>query len=179
MSNSRSASNERRRKRYLASGNCSNCGKRPPSAGMITCQQCRDVRKSYLEVRRSRSLCTGCGSREKVSGRHCGSCAIKLRYRNKRKRDAIKDQVFLAYGGYRCSCPGCDVTEKDFLTIDHVDGGGLKHRRVIGVSNLYRWLRRNNFPPGFQVLCFNCNQSKGRRGGSGICAHLRNRGPDE
>jgi hypothetical protein len=30
-------------------------------------------------------------------------------------------------------------------------------------------LRNNNYPPGFQVLCLNCNRSK--HFGSGACAH--------
>ena len=52
----------------------------------------------------------------------------------------------------------------EFLQIDHIDGGGTKHRREIGVGMLYKWLRRNNYPAGFQTLCANCNFAKGRYG---------------
>ncbi|MDP9489573.1 MAG: hypothetical protein M3P28_05185 [Thermoproteota archaeon] len=47
-------------------------------------------------------------------------------------------------------------------------GGGRRHRdelkKMIGYrgnSALYRWLRDNKFPEGFQVLCMNCNWVKG------------------
>jgi hypothetical protein len=34
------------------------------------------------------------------------------------------------------------------------------------------WLRRNKFPSGYQVLCHNCNFSKGH---VGICPHEKER----
>ena len=62
-----------------------------------------------------------------------------------------------------CAC--CDEKEYQFLTIDHVDNDGAEHRKLIGLrgrgGNIYHWLKRNGFPPGFQVLCYNCNCSKG------------------
>ena len=33
----------------------------------------------------------------------------------------------------------------------------------------YKWLRKNGFPPGFQVLCMNCQH--GKRMCRGICPH--------
>ncbi|MEK6880755.1 MAG: hypothetical protein AABY22_14145, partial [Nanoarchaeota archaeon] len=50
-----------------------------------------------------------------------------------------------------------------FLTIDHINGGGHQHRRDRdpGVKSIYLWLQRNNYPPGFQTLCWNCNCGKG------------------
>jgi len=33
---------------------------------------------------------------------------------------------------------------------------------------MYKWLVANDFPPGFQVLCANCNMAKDRPGG---CPH--------
>lgn len=83
------------------------------------------------------------------------------------KHLALRDEVFAAYGGYRCVCPGCDVTIPEFLTIDHIHGGGRQHRREIN-SPFYRWLKRNGYPAGFRVLCFNCNAA---RGFYGTCPH--------
>jgi hypothetical protein len=80
-------------------------------------------------------------------------------------------EVFAAYGN-KCAC--CPETEPKFLSIDHIDGAGNQHRlEVFGNKNVaglrfYSWLRRNNFPPGFQLLCFNCNLAKGHWG---ICPH--------
>lgn len=53
----------------------------------------------------------------------------------------------------------------ELLTIDHVNGGGNAHRKVIGrgSKDFYRWLKRNNYPPGFQALCGSCNLAKAGR----------------
>ena len=100
---------------------------------------------------------------------------FKARYRR------LKDDVFNAYGGYRCSC--CGETEPLFLTIDHVDDDGSDHRRKMSPDGdyrsatgykTYRWLENHGFPPGFQVLCANCNHGRFRNGG--ICPHKRSEG---
>ncbi len=81
----------------------------------------------------------------------------------------IKREVINYYGG-KCSC--CGESILDFLAIDHIDGGGCQHRREIGIKNgtaFYSWLRRNNYPKEFQVLCHNCNYSKFIN--KGICIH--------
>lgn len=83
----------------------------------------------------------------------------------------LRAEVFAAYGGNRCAC--CGETEPMFLTIDHVENDGAKMRREgvhsRGGTQFYQWLRKNGFPPGFQVLCMNCNLGKHRNGG--ICPH--------
>lgn len=89
-------------------------------------------------------------------------------------REKVKMDVFLHYcgGDIRCMCAGCDVIEVRFLCIDHVDGGGRKHRKdesIVSSLGIYGWLRRNGYPKGFQVLCYNCNAAKGA---SGECPHI-------
>ena len=69
-------------------------------------------------------------------------------------------------GEIQCSC--CGEKEIKFLCIDHIDGGGTKHRKSIGKSNTYMWLKKNNYPKGFQVLCANCNMAKRE---NEICPH--------
>jgi hypothetical protein len=80
-----------------------------------------------------------------------------LAYRYAQKMDALD-----AYGGPRCAC--CGETLFEGLTIDHISGEGADHRRKIGdavIGNtIYRWLKRNSYPPGFQVLCGTCNIAK-------------------
>ena len=66
-------------------------------------------------------------------------------------------EVINHYGG-RCAC--CFENELKFLGIDHINGNGNEHRRQIK-SNIYTWLRKNKWPDGFQILCHNCNLSKG------------------
>ena len=85
-------------------------------------------------------------------------------------RKETKDVVFNAYGGYICAC--CGETEKRFLTIDHIDGGGNKHRKETGMKSgneFYIWLRLQGFPAGYQVYCYNCNL--GKRHNNNVCPH--------
>ena len=48
----------------------------------------------------------------------------------------------------------CGFDDMRALSIDHINGGGNKHRKK--VKNFYSWLIRNDFPDGYQVLCMNC-----------------------
>lgn len=89
-------------------------------------------------------------------------------------RKKLKDEVFNAYGGHRCAC--CGETESCFLELDHINGDGCKHRRLLSGKNVggshmvvYYHLRKNGFPPGYQILCANCNVGKHRN--KGICPH--------
>lgn len=46
------------------------------------------------------------------------------------------------------------------LTIDHLGGGGSEHRRKTRYWSFYKWLARQGFPRGYQVLCMNCQMIK-------------------
>lgn len=46
------------------------------------------------------------------------------------------------------------------LTIDHLEGGGVKHRKETRYWSFYKWLARQGYPTGFQVLCMNCQMIK-------------------
>lgn len=91
--------------------------------------------------------------------------------RARRINAALRAQVFAAYGGHICAC--CGETDAMFLTIDHVANDGAEMRRNgthgRGGTAFYQWLRKSGFPPGFQVLCMNCNIGKHRNGG--VCPH--------
>jgi len=95
--------------------------------------------------------------------------------RSKKYRDKLKAKAFCRYGGYVCAC--CGETEEAFLAIDHINGGDTQHRKEIakqgfGGNGIYYWLRKNNYPKGFQVLCHNCNW--GKYVNNGICPHKEN-----
>jgi hypothetical protein len=47
-----------------------------------------------------------------------------------------------------------EITNK---VIDHKNNDGYAHRKVVRGSSFYAWLKRNNYPKGFQILCHNCN----------------------
>lgn len=86
----------------------------------------------------------------------------------------VKADVMANYGG-RCVC--CGEHRLVFLTIDHVDGGGTRHRITAGRgTQFYRWLVRNLYPAGYQVLCHNCNFARMR---GGVCPHILERQESE
>ena len=60
-----------------------------------------------------------------------------------------------------CACIGCGVKHIEFLTLDHMFG-----RKSMGSvfdttgDKLWRRLKRDSYPVGMQVLCWNCNSAK-------------------
>ena len=63
-------------------------------------------------------------------------------------------------------------SERLFLEVDHVNGGGAKHYREHTAIAVYNDLIRAGFPSTFQLLCSNCNRGRQRNGG--ICPHVEN-----
>ena len=91
--------------------------------------------------------------------------------RGKVYRDGLKILVFTHYSKGRPKCNCCREKCVQFLSIDHIKGDGAAHRRkVSGGARLYKWLRDNGFPKGYQVLCFNCNFAKHA---FGACPHKK------
>lgn len=93
----------------------------------------------------------------------------KRRKYNVTWRWKLRKEIIIEYGGM-CKC--CGETIPEFLQIDHINNDGYKMRKEKKESsggNLYRWLKKNNFPKDrFQLLCSNCNFAKGHFGG---CPH--------
>ena len=85
------------------------------------------------------------------------------KYKEKMKQQKI--EAFDHYCGQICCW--CGENDFDVLSIDHINNDGNIHRKSgnKGISNIYRWLKDNNYPEGFQVLCNNCNWIKYRNGG--------------
>ncbi len=110
--------------------------------------------------------------REEILARTKAYTAANREKQRAWQRDANKrrkDRVYAAYGGYICQC--CGVTEPSFLSLDHIEGNGGKHRKAVGGNGpvMHAWIIKNNFPPIFQVLCMNCNLARHLNGG--ICPH--------
>ena len=75
--------------------------------------------------------------------------------RNRRQKQRL--EVITYYGG---KCNKCGFTDIRALQIDHINGGGTKHKKEIKTFDLCHWIIRNKYPKGFQVLCANCNWVK-------------------
>ena len=163
--------------------------------GAKACQRCRDWRrkwkKKYREERpasstkkRSGKKCSrsDCQNVADEGYRRCKRCRDQqkeyedsvrpqLRERHNKHYQQVKGETFAHYGGPKCEC--CGEEHIEFLSIDHIEGDGASHRATANGSarngkNLYYWLKKNGFPPGFRVLCMNCNFSLGHHG---YCPH--------
>jgi hypothetical protein len=143
---------------------------------------------------RKPKICERCGQsfmRKSGNGKYCPPCREeKLRqweneshhrnpehYRAKNRRAAVKlrtkfkQMVVVYYSNGKGACVCCGETQLEFLSIDHINNDGREdrqqHKSWVG-SQFYYWLVRNNFPPGYQIMCLNCNVSRGRHG---VCVH--------
>jgi hypothetical protein len=78
------------------------------------------------------------------------------KYRDKYRSD-LKLEVLSHYSNNTICCAFCGYSDIRALSIDHVEGNGCEHRRKDkSAYAIYNWLKQNNFPSGFQVLCMNC-----------------------
>ena len=64
-------------------------------------------------------------------------------------------------GAMKCAC--CGEKNIEFLSINHLEGGGIAHQEKLRKkgTTLYAWLIKKHFPEGYNVLCFNCNHAQG------------------
>ena len=71
--------------------------------------------------------------------------------------------VIFHYSKGTMACVRCGFSDIRALVLDHINGGGTEHRREMGNGiNVWLWLARHGFPPGYQILCANCNAIKAR-----------------
>lgn len=151
---------------------CSICGKNTGHINdgnkLILCETCKDK-------------CRACGITLTSENRHeknriCVQCNKHLGKVTSEKRRATnisyyqeavnksklktKLQVFENYSDGKITCNRCGYNDIRALSVDHIDGSGNKHYNKKGIKMsgqaLYQWLKNNNFPPGYQILCLNC-----------------------
>lgn len=75
---------------------------------------------------------------------------------HKRRNERYREEMFSNYGDH-CVC--CNEIIKGFLTIDHINLDGQRHRRELGTGlNFLVSLKRLGWPKaGLRILCMNCN----------------------
>jgi hypothetical protein len=118
--------------------------------------------KSLVIARKLLGICVICGKNPpEESFDRCVSCGKNYRDYAKDWRFKLKLETINRYGG-TCIC--CGESRIEFLTIDHMDNNGAEHRKEIksagGVAGFYSWLKKNNWPEEYQILCWNCNSAK-------------------
>lgn len=97
--------------------------------------------------------------------------------RQKEIRDDLKMDVFSYYSKIQSNsdipcCRCCGLTSHmAFLGLDHIAGRKkmdfelelvkLGYSSKMKSTSLLKWIKKNNFPNTFQILCHNCNFAKG------------------
>ncbi len=113
------------------------------------CKVCHRIYVNKYDSKNSKS--------KRIKEKHWIMQNRELHLKNKKEyRARVRKQAIEKYGG-KCKC--CGETNLVFLAMDHINGGGSKHLRTIKYQIAF-WLRKNNYPDGFQVLCHNCNMAK-------------------
>lgn len=134
-----------------------------------------------IQVVNTTKICSKCKTEKPNTNEHFVSMGPKKKFRlsshcktchnqaSKNRHAALKLKALQHYSGSMIpSCACCHATELEFLTFDHINGGGSQHRKT--VKDMAWWLNKEGFPPGFRVLCLNCN---GALGFYGYCPHQR------
>jgi hypothetical protein len=144
-----------RRKREL----CPHCGG-PATAGKVRCARCRAARVAAQRRRVARKMAAGmcrCGRPRVPHRMSCPACTQSRKAATARYLTGLKAAAIAHYGG-RCAC--CGESTPEFMTFDHVRGGGSAHRAKDPTANrMPLWLKSHRYPKGFRLLCANCNQA--------------------
>jgi hypothetical protein len=123
---------------------------------------CRDCKAEYKRAWWKKNPEKGReGRRKNYAKNRENEIAVVIRRNRQLRREAMD-----AYGGPVCAC--CGEAEERFLAIDHMNNDGFKYPKSVR-SGLCKWLKQEGYPPGYQVLCHNCNLGKHLNGG--ICPH--------
>lgn len=177
---SRKQEHQRRKDNRL----CIACSQPNKDSKFFKCLRCiklERINRANRGHKRIRSgLCAKCGKRKlastskflcqyhlnKENDRCRGNKHRHAQYRVWRQR--LKLEVLQHYSGHghpHCKC--CGENNQLCLTLDHTNTDGAKHRRQVGSTYIYPWIKKHGFPKGFAVLCFTCNHARFLNGG--IC----------
>lgn len=172
---------------YTYKDSCDECGE--PYFAVASGQRFCDVicKGNFIEKQTLQNrACKKCGEKDpekfyKLSDSKCKKCTLfeskiwrqnnpEIVRRSERKKWKNIRKKAIEFYGNKCEC--CGESRYEFLALDHINGGGNRHKKQLkeeGISIWY-WLQRNNYPSGFRVLCHNCNQSMGAWG---YCPHQK------
>lgn len=167
---------KRKYRDYIDNGICPTCKSKPAKPGIVLCEKCQQLRltperrakqtalvTAYKEKHKKLGLCERCSNPRLNGLTECFECRRKI----VEKRHRIKRELLTLYGG-ACAC--CGEYTIEFLSIDHVNRDGGKERKEgFRLWHLLdRYKETGVIDSSYQILCMNCNFSKGIHG---YCPH--------
>ena len=128
-----------------------------------TCTSCfRSYGKNYYKKSKEALLLKTPKSRSKSNNKYITPNTKTQQERKKLIQKyrylQIRNTVIAKYSDNTCKI--CGENDLEVLTIDHIHDNGANHRKIMKNKNIYEWLKSENYPDGYQVLCFNCNCTK-------------------
>lgn len=135
------------------------------------CKKCVAIRhKAYLDRNKSKTTA--------YRTKYIKDNWVHIRKQRRDWRRQVRVIVLTHYSGGKPKCDCCGIDHIEFLCIDHIDGGGRKHNISLNRRSIYVWLKNQEYPSGYRVLCHNCNMSRGLYG---YCPHTHHaeKIPDE
>ena len=140
-----------------------------PKISLESIEQVLELRKqgkSYKEIGYLLGISTSSAYSRRMSKTKRKILSKKYNERNKEQRHekAVKwryecrSKVLTHYGGGELACVACGEARLPCLSIDHINGGGHRHRKSTGLHGtyFYSWLINQGYPEGYQTLCMNC-----------------------
>ena len=94
-------------------------------------------------------------------------CTEKQKQYMRDRQKTKRKEIIELYGG-KCAC--CGESRWEFMSIDHINGDGIAHRKATGQGYGYYLsiLKEGYQPDKYRVLCHNCNMALGAYG---YCPH--------
>lgn len=158
---------------------CTGCNKKKPlkdfdnkkreDGKMGKKAKCKDCSREVLNLWRKENPEKVKKQKQRSDTKYKKANRQKMRDYEKARRKKYRLEAFHAYGGAFCVC--CGESAYEFLSLDHINGGGTKHRKEVhGKGDFVYLLRKDGWPEGYRVLCHNCNQAMGYYG---YCPHQK------
>lgn len=87
-------------------------------------------------------------------------CSLCSENKKKKHYKVLREKVIANLGG-KCAC--CGESEYIKLSIDHINGGGLKEKKELSSYMKYfrKLIKQKDILDYYQCLCYNCNYCKG------------------
>jgi hypothetical protein len=111
----------------------------------------KEYHKEYQKTEKYKDQCRKYRSTDQAKQNH--------REKEKERRKKTKLEIIKHYSKGEMCCELCKFNDDRALSVDHINGGGNKHRKSLSFTaghQFYTWLIKNNYPEGYRILCMNC-----------------------
>lgn len=130
---------------------CAICHRTKINAYRKTSETYQNYRQEYQTTEKYKQCAKECRETNEAKKRH--------REKERERRKQTKQNIIAHYSNQTMCCAICKFDDIRALSVDHIEGGGNKHRKSLNFKaghQFYNWLVQNKFPEGFRILCMNC-----------------------